>query len=150
MPAPVKTTVRAESARSAARREIADMTALCRVPRMRGKHILFNNSKLTDRRLQAFSHTTCDDPLFFVGRAVRAADAPLSLLRCGPAEPSMSRRSPTCGSPMHSLDDGEPRARARPRRFGVQPSLWPSQCFHALAFLPPPQRPGHDSCVSVQ
>ena len=46
MPAPVKTTVRAEPARRAARREIGDMAALCGGPRMRGKHIQFNNSKL--------------------------------------------------------------------------------------------------------
>src|SRR5580698_770222 len=50
IPAPVKTTVRVEPARRAARREIADMAALCGVPRTRGKHIPFNNSKLADSR----------------------------------------------------------------------------------------------------
>ena len=50
MPAPVKTTVRAEPERSAASREIADMTALGGGPRARGKHIPFNNSKLTGSR----------------------------------------------------------------------------------------------------
>ena len=29
-------------------------------------------------------------------------DAPLSLLRCGPAHTSMYGRSPACGSPMHT------------------------------------------------
>ena len=48
MPAPVKTTVRAEPARRAARREIADMAALCGVPKTRGTHIPFNNSKLAE------------------------------------------------------------------------------------------------------
>jgi hypothetical protein len=50
MPAPVKTTARAEPARRAARREIADMATLCGVPRTLGKYIPFNNSKLTDSR----------------------------------------------------------------------------------------------------
>src|SRR5271168_5318312 len=50
MPAPVNTTVRTEPARSAARREIADMAALCDVPRMRDKSIPFDNSKLADSR----------------------------------------------------------------------------------------------------
>jgi hypothetical protein len=50
MPAPVKTTVRAEPARSAARRGIADMAALCCVPGTRDKSIPFNNFKLADTR----------------------------------------------------------------------------------------------------
>src|ERR1700733_5760588 len=50
MPAPVKTTVRAEPARSAARRGIADMAALCGVPRTGGKSIPFKDFKLADSR----------------------------------------------------------------------------------------------------
>src|ERR1700722_14677950 len=40
MPAPVKTTVRADLARRAARREIADMAALCIVPRSQARGYL--------------------------------------------------------------------------------------------------------------
>src|SRR5580704_16365018 len=55
MPAPVKTTVRAEPARSAARRGIADMAALCGVTRTRGKSI-----PLADSRDGRHSRTSFD------------------------------------------------------------------------------------------
>ena len=50
MPAPVKTTVRAEPARRAARREIADVAGVCGVPRTLGKSIPFYDSKIADSR----------------------------------------------------------------------------------------------------
>jgi len=63
MPAPVKTTVRAEPARRAARREIADMAALCGVPRTRGKHFRLITLNWPTVDMEAFSHITCDDQL---------------------------------------------------------------------------------------
>jgi hypothetical protein len=57
-----------------------------------------------------------------MGRAVPAADAPLSLLRCGPADTSVYRRSPACGSPSPSVRHNV----AHPAAIRIHPFASPS------------------------